>query len=170
MRQENLFLINHQIQLKEVLVIDNDGKQMGVMSSESANEIANGQGLDLVLISPNGKVPVCKLMDYNKFKFEQAKKARLAKKNQKEITTKEIQLSLNIEEHDFKTKVKNARKFLGQKNRVNVVLRLRGRENVFNDRAIAVAERFFDECKDIAKLTKAITYENNNVVFVMSPL
>ena len=163
-------LINNQINLNEILLIGANGEQLGKMSSEKANEIADEEGLDLVLVSPNAKVPVCKLMDYNKFKFEQTKKAKEAKKNQKEVVVKEIQLSLNIDEHDFQTKVKNARKFLLQKNRVHVILRLKGRENVFVERAFDVANRFFDACNDIAQLPKPINKEGNNVAFIMFPL
>lgn len=169
MKQDNT-LINDQIKFDTVLVIGVGGEQLGTMSSKEANKIADEADLDLVLVSPNAKVPVCKIMDYNKFKFEQTKKAKAAKKNQKEIVVKEIQLSLNIEDHDFNTKVRNARKFLEQQNRVNVVLRLRGRENVFGDRAFAVANRFFEACEDIGKLSKPISREGNNVAFVMLPL
>lgn len=169
MKQENT-LINDQIKFDAVLVIGVNGEQLGTMSSKEANKIADEADLDLVLVSPNAKTPVCKIMDYNKFKFEQTKKAKAAKKNQKEVVVKEIQLSLNIEDHDFNTKVRNARKFLEQQNRVNVVLRLRGRENVYGDRAFALATRFFEACEDIAKLNKPIAREGNNVAFIMFPL
>jgi translation initiation factor IF-3 len=169
MKQDST-LINDQIKFDTVLVIGADGEQLGTMTAKEANNIADEANLDLVLVSPNAKVPVCKIMDYNKFKFEQAKKAKAAKKNQKEVVVKEIQLSLNIEDHDFNTKVRNARKFLEQENRVNVVLRLRGRENVYGDRAMEVAARFFEACEDIAKLPKPIKREGNNVAFVMFPL
>ena len=169
MKQDNT-LINDQIKFDTVLVIGVNGEQLGNMSSKEANNVADEANLDLVLVSPNAKTPVCKIMDYNKFKFEQTKRAKAAKKNQKEVVVKEIQLSLNIEDHDFNTKVRNARKFLEQQNRVNVVLRLRGRENAFGDRAFAVANRFFEACEDIAKLSKPIAREGNNVAFVMFPL
>ena len=169
MKQNNT-LINQQIQCEELLLIGDNGEKLGQMSSKKANEIAISKGLDLVLISPNAKIPVGKLMDYNKFKFEQSKKAKEMKKNQKETVTKEIQLSFNIDEHDFQTKLKNARKFLNQKNRVYVTLRLKGRQNVFGDRAMRVAERFSSECEDIAKLSKPITREGNNISFMLLPI
>ena len=168
MKQNNT-LINNQIKLEKILVINNEGKQLGEMSSNEANKIAANQELDLVLIAPNSKIPVCKIMDYNKYKFEQSKKAKEIKKNQKEVVVKEIQLSFNIDEHDFQTKLKNARKFLNQKNRVYVTLRLKGRQNVFGDRAMQVAERFASECGDIAKLSKSITREGNNISFMLLP-
>lgn len=168
--KQNDTLINDQITFETVLVIGENGEQLGVMSSDAANNIADEIGLDLVLVSPNGKTPVCKLMDYNKFKYEQTKKAKDAKKKQKEVVVKEIQLSLNIDEHDFQTKVRNARKFLLQKNRVHVILRLKGRENVFVERAFDVANRFFDACNDIAQLPKPINKEGNNVAFIMFPI
>ncbi len=169
MKQDST-LVNDQIKFDTVLVIGVEGEQLGTMTSKEANKVADEANLDLVLVSPNAKIPVCKIMDYNKFKFEQAKKAKEAKKKQKEVVVKEIQLSLNIEDHDFNTKVRNARKFLEQENRVNVVLRLRGRENVYGDRAFEVATRFFEACEDIAKLPKPIKREGNNVAFVMFPL
>ena len=135
--KNNDLLCNEQIKNSQVLVIGPNGEQLGIKDIKDALTLANYAGFDLVLISPNAKPQVCKIMDYNKFKFEQTKKAKAAKKNQKEIVVKEIQLSLNIEDHDFNTKVRNARKFLEQQNPVNVALRLRGRENVFGDRAFA---------------------------------
>jgi translation initiation factor IF-3 len=169
MKQNNT-LINNQIKLEKVLVINSNGQQLGEMSSDEATEIAINDDLDLVLIVPNANPPVCKIMDYNKFKFEQSKKAKEMKKNQKETIVKEIQLSFNIDEHDFQTKLKNARKFLTQNNRVYVTLRLKGRQNAFVSKAMEVANRFSTECNHISKLSKPISHEGNTISFLLLPL
>ena len=120
--------INEQIREKEVQVIDEAGQKMGVMKTFDAIRIAEDKNLDLVLVAPNGNPPVCKIMNYGKYKFEQAKKEKEARKNQKTVETKELRVTPNIEDHDFGFKAKNARKFLEDGNKVKVTVRFRGRE------------------------------------------
>ena len=169
MKLDNVY-INEQIPFYNVLVVNNEGEKLGFMPISEANEIADEIGLDLVLLSANPEKPVCKLMDYKKFKFDQTKKQKENRKKQKEITSKEIRLSLNIDEHDFNTKVKNAHKFIKQNHSVIVVIRLKGRENVFENKAIEVCSRFFENCNEVAKLTKPISSQNGCISFMMSPL
>ena len=120
--------INGQIRAKEVQLIGENGEKLGVQPISKALEIAEDKKLDLVLVSPNAQVPVCKIMNYGKYKFEQAKKEKEAKKKQKVQETKELRITPNIEEHDFGFKAKNARKFIGDGNRVKITVRFRGRE------------------------------------------
>ena len=120
--------INEQIKVLEVQVIDETGNKLGTMKTIEAISKAEAKNLDLVLVAPNTKPPVCKLMNYGKYKFEQAKKEKEARKNQKVTETKEIRVTPNIEEHDFGFKAKNARKFIEDGNKVKITVRFRGRE------------------------------------------
>ena len=120
--------INGQIRAKEVQLIGENGEKLGVQPISKALEIAEDKKLDLVLVSPNAQVPVCKIMNYGKYKFEQAKKEKEAKKKQKVQETKELRITPNIEEHDFGFKAKNARKFIEDGNKVKITVRFRGRE------------------------------------------
>lgn len=168
-KQTDTTLINEQIKFETIMLIGVDGIKYENLSVQEALEIANNAELDLVLVSPNANPPVCKLMDYGKYKFEQTKKLKEQKKNQKQINVKEIQLSLGIDTHDFETKVRNARKFLSSGDKVNVVMRLRGRENSMEGRAIEKMQQFFDSCSDLGSLSKPITKQNNNVMMVILP-
>lgn len=168
-KQTDTTLINEQIKFETIMLIGVDGIRYENLSVQEALEIANNAELDLVLVSPNANPPVCKLMDYGKYKFEQTKKLKEQKKNQKQINVKEIQLSLGIDTHDFETKVRNARKFLSSGDKVNVVMRLRGRENSMEGRAIEKMQQFFDSCSDLGSLSKPITKQNNNVMMVILP-
>lgn len=120
--------INEEIRDKEIRVISDDGEQLGIMSASQALKIAESKNLDLVKIAPTAKPPVCKIMDYGKYRFEKAKKEKEARKNQKIVEIKEIRLSLNIDTHDFETKINHARKFIAAGNKVKVSIRFRGRE------------------------------------------
>ena len=124
----NVHQINEEIRDSEIRLISATGEQLGIMSAAQAQHIADEQGLDLVKISPQATPPVCKLMDYGKFRFEQAKREKESRKNQKTIEVKETRLSLNIDTHDFDTKVNQTKKFLSSGNRVKVSIRFRGRE------------------------------------------
>lgn len=161
-------LVNDEIHFDEILLIDENGSSLGKTSTEKAKQEAYSKNLDLVLMSQNGKLPVCKIMDYGKFKFEQAKKEKSNRKNSKSVVTKEIQISLRIDKHDLETKIKNARKFLEQGNNVLVVMRLRGRENSMPDYGKQVLVSFYEKCEDIAILNKPIAIQGNQITFVMS--
>ena len=160
--------INGQIREKEVQLIGANGEKLGVMSTRDALEKAEEENLDLVLVSPNAKPAVCKIMNYGKYKFEQAKKEKEAKKKQKVLEVKELRVTPNIEEHDFEFKSKNARKFLEDGNKVKITVRFRGRElnnvkmgeNVLND--------FAKELEDVAVVEKAPKLEGKNMFIILA--
>ena len=160
--------INGQIRAKEVQLISDDGEKLGMLPIARALEIAEEKKLDLVLVSPNAQVPVCKIMNYGKYKFEQAKKEKEAKKKQKVQETKELRITPNIEEHDFGFKAKNAKKFIEDGNKVKITVRFRGRElnnvkmgeNVLND--------FAKELEDVAVVEKAPKLEGKNMFIILA--
>lgn len=168
--QSNDALINENIPYETVLVIDDNGAALGKMPTEEANRIAKEKDLDLVVVSPNANPPVCKIMNYGKYRFEQNKKAKEHKKNQKVINTKEIQVSITIDKHDLDIKIKNARKFLMAGDKVYVAMRLRGRENVMVERGIAIVNSVFEQCKDVGTLPKPATHQGNTISLTIMPL
>ena len=160
--------INRQIRAKEVQLIAETGEKLGVVALNVAIEKAEEKNLDLVLVSPNANPPVCKIMNYGKYKFEQAKKEKEAKKKQKVLEIKEIRVTPNIEEHDFGFKCKNARKFLQDGNKVKITVRFRGRE-VNNSRAgEVVLEKFINELEDIAIVEKAPKLEGTTMFTILA--
>lgn len=161
-------LINEQIRLNEVQVISDSGEKLGVMSSKEAIELAIGKDLDLVLVSPNGNPPVCKIMNYGKYKFEQAKREKEAKKKQKSLEIKEIRVTPNTEEHDFNFKVKNVRKFLESGSKVKVTVRFRGRELNYVKLGEDILNRFTEELSDIATPEKKPLLEGKNMFIIFS--
>ena len=162
-------LINDEIQEKEIRLIGSDGEQMGLMSSAEAQKIADEQDLDLVMISPNAKPPVCKIMDYGKFRFEQNKKVKEAKKNQHVMDVKEIRMSPGIGENDFNTKLKNGQKFLADGDRVKVTVRFRGREMAHTNIGEKLLRDFAAKCTDIANLDKEPKLEGRAMSIFLSP-
>ena len=146
--------LNDEIRDKELRVIGADGAQLGIMSSAQANQIAEEQGLDLVKISPNAVPPVCKIMDYSKFCFDQKKREKEARKNQRVVEIKEIRMSPSIDTNDFNTKVKSALKFLGDGNRVKVSVRFRGREMAHTNIGEKLLLDFAESCSEIANMEK----------------
>ena len=159
--------INENIRAKEVQVIDEQANKLGTMSLEEALEIAYNKDLDLVLVSPNNNPPVCKLMNYGKFKFEQAKKEKEAKKKQKIVELKEIRITPNIEEHDFAFKSKNARRFLEDGDKVKVTIRFRGRELNYTKLGEAVLNKFVEELSDISVIEKKPFLEGKNMYIIL---
>ena len=147
-------LINEQIFAKEVRLIGSESEQLGVVSISQARSMAEEQGLDLVLMSPNSNPPVCKIMDYNKFKYEKKKKTKEAQKKQREtmIETKEFRLSVKIDIHDFETRVTNARKALEKGNKVKASIRFKGREITHPELAKDVLDRFCEKVSDVADI------------------
>ena len=156
-------MINEQIRDKEVRVIGADGEMIGIMSSKEAQALAREAELDLVKISPNAKPPVCKIIDYGKYRYEQARKEKEAKKKQKTIEIKEIRLSPNIEENDLNTKVANARKFLTKGDRVKVTLRFRGREMAHVQSSKQILDVFAEKLADVATVEKAPKLEGRSM-------
>ncbi len=161
-------MINEQIRDKEVRLIGADGEQIGVMSSKEAYFKAKDAGLDLVKISPNAKPPVCKIVDYGKYRYEQTRKAKEAKKKQKTVETKEIRLSPNIDTNDLNTKVNQTKKFLQKGNKIKVSLRFRGREMAHKDVGREILDSFYDQLKDIAVVDKPAKMEGRSMVMFLS--
>lgn len=161
---------NEEIRCREVRLIDVSGEQLGVMHPKEAMKHAHERGLDLVEIAPGAKPPVCRIMDYGKFKYEQSKKEREAKKNQKVISIKEVKLRPNIEDHDFHTKVRNAEKFLKEGNKVKVTIMFRGREITHAENGRELCERVANEVKGVAKVEKAPKVEGRNMTMMLVPL
>ena len=161
--------INEEITDKEVRLIGSSGEQLGIMSAEEALKIAIEHDLDLVKIAPGSNPPVCRVMDYGKYRFEQTKKEKEAKKNQRIIEVKEIRMSPGIDTNDFNTKLKNAQKFLGDGDRVKVSVRFRGREMAHTDIGEVLLRDFADKCAEIANLDKAPKLEGRNMSIFLSP-
>ena len=160
--------INRQIRAKEVQLIGETGEKLGVLSLNDALEKAEEKNLDLVLVAPNANPVVCKIMNYGKYKFEQAKKEKEAKKKQKTLEVKELRVTPNIEEHDFDFKSKNARKFLIAGNKVKITVRFRGRE-VNNAKAgEAVLDKFIENLEDVATVEKRPKLEGRNMFTIFA--
>ncbi len=161
--------INEEIRDKEVRVISADGEQLGIMSSKEALKIAESRNLDLVKIAPNAAPPVCKVMDFNKYRFEQAKRAKEAKKNQKVIEIKEVRLSLNIDVGDFNTKANHALKFLSDGNKVKVSIRFRGREMAHTENGNVIMDRFAEACSEKGNVEKPAKLEGRQMLMFLAP-
>ena len=161
--------INEQIRDKEIRVISDNGEQLGVMSAKEAQTIANNKNLDLVMISPNANPPVCKIMDYGKYKYEQSRKEKESKKKQKVVNIKEVRLRPGIEANDLNTKANQAIKFLKKGDKVKVELRFRGRELGHKDIGKEVMLKFIDIVKEFGEPTKAPAFEGNNMVVMIDP-
>jgi translation initiation factor IF-3 len=160
--------INEEIRDKEVRVIDSDGNQLGVMPIEEALRLAEEKNTDLVKIAPQAKPPVCKIMDYGKYRFEQAKREKEAKKNQRVIEIKEVRLSLNIDTHDFETKVGHAVKFLKSGNRVKVSIRFRGREMAHPENGLVTMSKFADACSEFGTVEKPAKLEGRSMLMFLA--
>ncbi len=161
--------INEEILDSEIRLIGEDGEQLGIMSSDDAKKIAEERGFDLVKIAPNANPPVCRIMDYGKFRFEQSKKEKEARKNQKTIEIKEIRMSPSIGENDFNTKLKNGQKFLADGDRVKVSIRFRGREMAHTDIGVVLLKDYAARCAELANMDKAPKLEGRNMSMFLSP-
>ena len=161
--------VNEGIKAKEFLLISQNGEQLGVKTKAEAMQIAERLSLDVVLVAPNAKTPVAKIMNYGKFKFEQQKKDKEARKKQKIVTTKEIRLSPTIEKHDFETKLKNARKFLAKEDKVKVSIRFKGRAITHKEIGQKVLENFSNEASDIATVEQKPKMEGRSMFLVLAP-
>ena len=161
--------INEEIRDKELRVIGSDGQQLGIMSSRDALNIAEQNNLDLVKIAPQSNPPVCKIMDYGKYRIEQAKREKEARKNQKVVDIKEVRLSLNIDTHDFNTKLNNALKFIKHGDKVKVSIRFRGREMGHPEIGPETMKRFADACSETAVIEKPAKLEGRNMLMFLAP-
>lgn len=160
--------MNEEIRDKEIRVVGSDGSQLGILSSKDAYKMAVEQGLDLVKIAPQATPPVCKIMDYGKFRYEQAKKEKEAKKNQRVVEIKEVRMSLNIDIHDFDTKVNQAKKFLSGGDKVKVAVRFRGREMAHPEMGHTLLERFKDACVEVGNVEKSAKMEGRNLAMFIA--
>lgn len=161
--------INEAIRFKEVRLIDAQGQMLGIVSIEEANRLADEANLDLVLINANAENPVCRILDYGKFVFEQQKREKEAKKNQKVMEVKEIGLKLTTEEHDLGYKMKNVSKFLADGNRVKISIRFRGREMAYTNQGFEVMKKVAEMLSDIAQIDKQPKVEGRNMIMFLNP-
>ena len=161
-------IVNNGIRAREVRLIGQDGEQLGIKSKREALQLAEEANLDLVLVAPNGNPPVCKIMNYGKYKFEQSKKEKEAKKKQKVIEVKEVRLSPNIDTNDLNTKMSAARKFLEKGDKVKVTLRFRGREMAHMSKSRYILDDFAENLKDIAVVDKPSKVEGRSMVMFLS--
>ena len=160
--------INEQIRAKEVQLIGENGEKLGVLSLNDALDKAEEKKLDLVLVAPNGNPPVCKIMNYGKYKFEQSKKEKEAKKKQKIFEIKEIRITPNIEQHDFEFKLKNAQKFIEDGNKVKITVRFRGREVNNSKAGENVLNKFIEKLEDVATVEKKPKLEGRNMFTILA--
>jgi len=161
--------INEEIRCKEIRVIDSDGTMLGIMTPDEAMKIADEKELDLVMIAPTAVPPVCKVMDYGKYRFEEMKREKEAKKKQKVIDIKEIRISPNIEQHDFEFKVKNAASFLKNGNKVKITLRFKGREASYAALGEKVLMKFKDALEEVGTVEKAPKMEGRSMIMIVVP-
>ena len=165
----NDLMINEEIRDREVRVVDQNGEQLGIMPTRQALEMAEERQLDLVKIAPQARPPVCKFMDYGKWRFEQSKKEREIRKNQKVITVKEVRLSATIEDHDIDVKFKNAVKFLKEGNKVKVSIRFRGRQITHSEIGREVMQEFAERIKEYGTIDRAPQMEGRSMIMFISP-
>lgn len=166
----NTDLVNEKIRFREVLVIDADGTQLGVLSRDEALKIASNQELDLLCVAPKGNPPVCKVLDYGRYRFEAQKKAKEAKRKQHVVELKTLRLPPKIDKHDFDTKLRHARKFIEQGHKVKVDMRFRGRLITRLDVGRKAMNQFVEEISDIAQVEKRPSLEGNTMSCVLAPL
>lgn len=162
-------MINEQIRDREVRLVDQDGTQLGIMATSTALEMAEERMLDLVNIAPTAKPPVCKIMDYGKHRFEQSKREKEARKNQKVITLKEVKLSVNIEEHDFNVRVKQTREFLEEGDKVKVSIRFYGRQQSHPEVAQQKMRAFAGLLTDLCNVERQPLIDGRHMIMILSP-
>ncbi len=165
----NDLLINEDIREREVRVVNEQGEQLGIMPTVQALRLAEERQLDLVNIAPSAKPPVCKLMDYGKYRFEQSKKEKEIKKNQKIIETKEVRLSATIEDHDIDVRYRQAVKFLQDGNKVKVSIRFRGRQIAHSDIGMKVMQDFAERVQDVCTVERRPMIEGRNMIMILAP-
>ncbi len=165
----NELMINEQIRDKEIRLIGTEGEQLGIMSARDALRLAEEAGLDLVKIAPNAKPPVCKIVDYGKYRYEMIRKEKEAKKKQKVIEVKEIRLSPNIDTNDLNTKINAANKFITKGDKVKVTLRFRGREMAHMNNSKHILDDFADSLADVANIEKAPKVEGRSMTMFLAP-
>ena len=161
--------VNRQIRISPVRVIDPDGVQLGIMPIEEALAAAEERGLDLVEVAPNARPPVCRIMDYGKYKYEEARKARLARKKQHQVQVKEVKFRPGIEAHDFEFKVRHARRFLQEGDKVKATMMFRGRQMAHPELGREVLDRVAQAVEDVGKVEVEPTMEGRNMTMILAP-
>nr|WP_041719242.1 translation initiation factor IF-3 [Alkaliphilus oremlandii] len=161
--------INEEIRDKEVRVIDSNGDQLGIMSAKDAQKLANGKNLDLVKIAPQANPPVCKIMDFGKYKYELSKKEKEARKNQKIVDVKEVRLSPSIESHDLSVKANNASKFLKNGDKVKVTMKFRGRELANTTKGQTIIKQFASILEEVSTVEKEPKLEGKQLIMILAP-
>jgi len=162
--------VNEFIRAKQVRLIGQNGDQLGIKTKSEALDMAKNANLDLVLVAPTAKPPVCRIMDFGKYRYEQQKKEREARKKQKVINVKEIRLSPTIEEHDFNTKLRSAVKFLSSGDKVKVSIRFRGRAITHSNLGRKVLERLAEECKEVGSIEAKPKMEGRSMFLILAPM
>jgi len=162
--------VNERVKAREVRLIDDEGKQLGIIPTSEALKVAKERGLDLVEVSPKTVPPVCKIMDYGKFKYQIAKKAQEAKKKQAVIQIKEMKLCLKIEEHDLSFKIKHIKGFLDEGSKVKIIIMFKGREVLHVDMGEKLAQRIIESVRDVGELEQKPKFDGRNIVMVFAPL
>ncbi|WP_093393971.1 translation initiation factor IF-3 [Thermodesulforhabdus norvegica] len=161
--------VNHEIKAREVRLIGTDGKQLGIVPLSQALQIAEEEGLDLVEVAPQADPPVCKIMDYGKYKYQLSKKSQEARKKQTVIQVKEVKIRPKTDEHDFQTKLRHIRRFLSQRNKAKITVLFRGREIVYKDQGYQILERIRQELEGEAVVEQMPREEGRNLVMVLAP-
>lgn len=161
--------VNEQIREKEVRLIDANGEQLGIVSAREAQKLAYDRQLDLVKVAPHAKPPVCRIMDYGKYKYEASKKEKEAKKNQRVINIKEVRLSPTIDKHDLDVKKRNAEKFLSSGDKVKVSIRFRGRQLSHTEIGRAIMDKFAGDLEELAVVERKPKMEGKSMIMIMSP-
>ncbi len=162
-------LVNEKIRAKEVRVIDPEGEQLGILPLKDALNLAREKNLDLVTVAPNAKPPVCRIMDYGKYKYEQSKREKEARKKQNIITVKEVKVRPNIDDHDLDVKVKNAQRFLSSGDKVKVTIMFRGREITHPELGKEICDRIAEALSDYGVVEKKAKVEGKNMIMIMAP-
>ena len=162
-------MINEEIRDREVRLIDENGEQLGVMPTQKALELAEERGLDLAKIQPTAKPPVCKLMDYDKYRYEQSKRERENRKNQRVVAIKEVQLSATIEENDVLTKAKMATRFLEDGDKVKVSIRFRGRQITHSEIGMKVMQDFAQRCASVSSVERRPMMDGRHMIMILAP-
>jgi translation initiation factor IF-3 len=161
--------VNSQIRISPVRVIDEDGEQLGILEVNEARNLAEERGLDLVEVAPNARPPVCKIMDYGKYKYEQAKKEKEAKKKQHTVQVKEMKFRPKIDDHDYEFKVAHVREFLEKGDKAKLTIMFRGREMMHQEFGLAILERVIEDLEDIAVVEQEPKTEGRNMTMVLAP-
>ncbi|MCK4503497.1 MAG: translation initiation factor IF-3 [Desulfuromonadales bacterium] len=162
--------INEAIRARQVRVINNDGEQMGILTTEQAMALAEEQGLDLVEVSPQADPPVCRVMDYGKYKYQQAKRASEAKKKQVRVEIKEVKMRPKTDDHDFQFKIKHARRFLEEGNKVKLTIMFRGRENAHPDQGLKQLTKAVEALKDIGQVESKPNKMGRFMMMMIGPI